>query len=123
MAAQDPNPNAVDKKSSQGSSARYNTGIPSPLPQSLAKMRLCAFSHAGDELLQSPPRMSRVFPLTASSSEICLGPASIDSSAIHFPSGDMTEFSGITAEGAGTACRVPGSNIMVVDVPFLTRSK
>src|SRR5215469_5814980 len=96
--------------------ARYKTGIPRPLPQSLAKIRLCEFSHAGDELLQSPPRATSGLPLTVSRSQICLAPACVDSRAIHFPSGETTERSVVTGGGvAGAACRVPGSNIMVVD--------
>src|SRR5215469_10912942 len=104
--------------------ARYKTGIPRPLPQSLAKIRLCESSHTGDELLQSPPRATPALPLTVSRSQICLAPACIDSKAIHFPSGDTTERSVVTCGGgAGTAFRVPGSNIMVVDAPSFTNSK
>ena len=104
--------------------ARYRTGIPRPLPQSLAKIRLCEFSHAGDELLQSPPTATSVLPLTVSRSQICLGPPCVDSKAVHFPSGEVTEPSVVAGgEGAGIACRAPGSNIMVLDAPSFTNSK
>ena len=110
----------------EGKFARYNTGIPIPRPQSLAKIKVCeSSSQAGEELLQFPPATSCSLPLTISRSQICLGPASVDSTAIHFPSGESTEPSAGTVgiKVVGATPLVAGSKIMGVDEPFFTSSR
>ena len=109
-----------------GKFARYNTGMPIPRPQSLAKIKVCeSSSQAGEELLQFPPATSCSLPLTRSRNQMCLGPASVDSTAIHFPSGESTEPSAGTVgiKVVGTTLLVAGSKIMDVDEPFFTSSR
>jgi hypothetical protein len=110
---------------SNGKLARYNTGNPSPRPQSLAKIKVREpSSHAGEELLQSPAATTSVLPLTVSFSQSCLGPACVDSKANHFPPGESSEPSVVAGGKVDRAtCRVAGSKVVVVYPPFFTNSK
>jgi hypothetical protein len=119
-------PDATSVCVGDGKVARYSTGIPMPRPQSLAKIKAReSLSHTGEELLQFPAATSCSLPLSVSRSQICLGPVSVDSKAVHFLSGDTTELSlePPGAEVAGAILLVVGSKVIVVDAPFFTSSR